>query len=41
VGDLVARGAEEDRVREHVTETVRLGRGARRRAPVEEEDGRG
>lgn len=40
VGDLVAGGAQEARVRELVAEAVRLGRGARRRAPVEEE-GRG
>jgi hypothetical protein len=40
VGDLVADGAEEARVRELVAEAVRLGRGAGPRAPVEEE-GRG
>ena len=41
VGDLVAGGAEESRVRELVAEAVRLGRGARPRAPLEEEEGRG
>lgn len=42
IGDLVAGGAEEARVRELVAEAVRLGRGAPRQARVEEEEeGRG
>jgi hypothetical protein len=40
VGDLVAGGAEEARVRELVAEAVRLGRGGRGRVPAQEE-GRG
>jgi hypothetical protein len=38
VGNLVAGGAEEARVRQLVAEAVRLGRGAQPRAPREEEE---
>ena len=38
IGDLVAGGAEEARVRELAAEAVRLGRGAPRRARLEEEE---
>lgn len=40
IGELVAGGADETRVRELVAEAVRLGRGTPRRA-VDEEEGRG